>query len=153
MVPSAISLYWYISLFFYYLPGKHQRRGNISPASQGSATSINYYSLLLTSTYRHATILTETPPTQRRSYISLTSQGSATISGLRFRSLVFRANHSCFVSERAKVRFTLLLSGRSFVKSEGSESLKSLLKKERMSKKRCEQFALGHKKGENCQNM
>ena len=72
-------------------------------------------------------------------------------SGLGLRLSVFRANHSCFVSERAKVRFTLLLSGRSFVKSEGSESLKSLLKKERMSKKRCEQFALGHKKGENCQ--
>ena len=68
-------------------------------------------------------------------------------SGLGLRLSVFRANHSCFVSERAKVRFTLLLSGRSFVKSEGSESLKSLLKKERMSKKRCEQFALGHKKG------
>ena len=65
-------------------------------------------------------------------------------SGLGLRLSVFRANHSCFVSERAKVRFTLLLSGRSFVKSEGSESL---LKKERMSKKRCEQLALGHKKG------
>ena len=36
---------------------------------------------------------------------------------------------------------------RSFVKSHGSKMLKSLLKKERMSEERWEQFALGYKKG------
>ena len=38
-------------------------------------------------------------------------------------------------------------SGRSFVKSDGSELLNLLLKKERMSEERRERFALGHKKG------
>ena len=36
---------------------------------------------------------------------------------------------------------------RSFVKSAGSESLKSLFKKEGMSKERQERFALGHRRG------
>ena len=41
--------------------------------------------------------------------------------------------------------------GSSFVTSGGSESLKSLFKKEKMSKDRRERFTLGHKKGKNCQ--
>ena len=40
--------------------------------------------------------------------------------------------------------------GRSFVKIDGSESLKVLFKKEQMSKEWREQFPLGHKKGKNC---
>ena len=39
-------------------------------------------------------------------------------------------------------------SGRSVVRSVGSESLNLLFKKEQMSEDRCERFALGHKKGE-----
>ena len=40
-------------------------------------------------------------------------------------------------------------SGRSFVKSDESESLRSLFKKKRISEERHERFALGHKKGKN----
>ena len=43
--------------------------------------------------------------------------------------------------------------GRSFVKNDRSESLKSLFKKERMTKERREQFAFGHKKGKTVKNM
>ena len=41
-----------------------------------------------------------------------------------------------------------LAHGGSFVKSDGRKLLKSLFKKEQMSKEQREQFALGHKKGE-----
>ena len=40
--------------------------------------------------------------------------------------------------------------GRSFVKIDGSESLKVLFKKEQMSKEWREQIPIGHKKGKNC---
>ena len=43
--------------------------------------------------------------------------------------------------------------GRSFVKNDRSESLKSLFKKERMTKERREQIAFGHKKGKTVKNM
>ena len=89
------------------------------------------------------------------------------VAGLEICSSVFRANCSFFVNERAKVRFTCFFErtslslffkelheqinrGRSFVKSDGSESLKSLFKKELMCKQRYEGFALGHNKGEIC---
>ena len=41
--------------------------------------------------------------------------------------------------------------GFSFVKSDGSKSLKSLFKKEQMSEEQGEQVALGHKMGEKFQ--
>ena len=43
--------------------------------------------------------------------------------------------------------------GRSFVKNDRSELLKSLFKKKRMTKERREQFALGHKKGKTVKNI
>ena len=81
---------------------------------------------------------------------------------------LFRVNILFFVSKRAKVWFAHFLSelltvalllwatwanrsSCSFVKSSGSESLKLLFKKERMSEEQWERFALGHKKGKNCQ--
>ena len=81
---------------------------------------------------------------------------------------LFRVNILFFVSKRAKVWFAHFLSelltvalllwatwanrsSCSFVKSYGSESLKFLFKKDRMSEEQWEWFALGHKKGENCQ--
>ena len=48
----------------------------------------------------------------------------------------------------AKEQCEQLAHGRSFVKSDGSKLLKSLFKKEQMSKERREQFTLGHEKGE-----
>ena len=42
---------------------------------------------------------------------------------------------------------------RSFVKSAGSESLKSLFKKEGMSKEQQERFALGHRRGKTVKNI
>ena len=75
--------------------------------------------------------------------------------GLGIHLPVFRAIRSFFVSERAKERFASEMSesfpslfcherperiahGHSFVKSGGSESLKSLFKKEQMSEERRE---------------
>ena len=88
--------------------------------------------------------------------------------GLGIRSLVFRAICSFFVSERAihwwkraflsccsfvmsNLSESLMVIGHSFVNSHGSKLLKSLFKKEQMSKERWERFALGHKKRKNCQ--
>ena len=56
----------------------------------------------------------------------------------------------CFLSaKKQKCDLLVFLSEshfRSFLKSDGSESLIFLFKKKRMSEERCEQFALGHKK-------
>ena len=46
-----------------------------------------------------------------------------------------------------------ITDGCSFVKSNGSELLKSLFKKEQMSEELRERFALGHKKMKHCKKM
>ena len=67
---------------------------------------------------------------------------TVTMSGLGIRLSVFRAVCSFFVSERAKEQFAhqkeQISSGRSFVKSDVSKSLKLLFKKERISKEQGE---------------
>ena len=50
-------------------------------------------------------------------------------------------------------RHEQIAHGHSFVKSDGSKSLKSLFKKERMSKEQQELFALGHKRGKTVKNI
>ena len=53
----------------------------------------------------------------------------------------------------AKERWEQIPCGRFFVKSEESELLPSLFKKERQSEERWEQFSLGHKKGKNSEKL
>ena len=62
-------------------------------------------------------------------------------------SFIFRANRS-FFSERKSEKVI-----RSFVKSDESELLPSLFKKEHLSEGRRERFTLGHKKGKSSEKL
>ena len=88
--------------------------------------------------------------------------------GLKLCSSVFQANRLFFVSDRAVLSWKIanhsrslvcndwweqVAYGHSFVKSNESEALLLLFKKEWLSKERQERFTLGHKKGESTEKL